>query len=81
MQFFLNFIPTVGLLVAVLLPLPLIYLAPPEVTTTHRVLAFLIPYGLQVVVTNVVEPLVFGDPHEHNIAGTWLRRSNDQWIK
>ena len=61
MQFFLNFIPTVGLLVAVLLPLPLIYLAPPDVTTTHRVLAFLIPYGLQIVVTNVVEPLVFGD--------------------
>ena len=64
-QFFLNFIPTVGLLVAVLLPLPLIYLAPPDVTTTHRVLAFLIPYGLQIVVTNVVEPLVFGDPHEY----------------
>jgi AI-2 transport protein TqsA len=58
LTFFLNFIPTVGLLVAVVLPIPLIYISP--VSTSNKLLAIIIPYGTQVIVTNFVEPLVFG---------------------
>ena len=58
LTFFLNFIPTVGLLVAVLLPIPLIYISP--VPASNKVLAIIVPYVTQVVVTNFVEPLVFG---------------------
>jgi hypothetical protein len=48
----------VGLLVAVVLPIPLIYISP--VPATNKILAVIIPYGTQVLVTNFVEPLVFG---------------------
>jgi AI-2 transport protein TqsA len=58
LTFFLNFIPTVGLLVAVVLPIPLIYISP--VPATNKFLAIVIPYGTQVIVTNFIEPLVFG---------------------
>lgn len=58
LTFFLNFIPTVGLLVAVVLPMPLIYISP--VPASNKFFAVVIPYGIQVLVTNFVEPLVFG---------------------
>ena len=63
LTFLLNFIPTVGLLIAVLLPLPLIYLAPGtcdplrsvcsipvehQIPLTNKLLAVIIPYVIQV---------------------------------
>lgn len=59
LSFGLNFIPTIGLLVATLLPAPLVYLAP--IDSLSKVLAMLIPYAVQLVVSNFLEPAVFGN--------------------
>jgi predicted PurR-regulated permease PerM len=56
--FCLNFIPTVGLLIAVLLPFPLVYFS--NIGTLHQVGAMAVPYGINLLVSNFVEPLVFG---------------------
>jgi AI-2 transport protein TqsA len=75
LTFCLNFIPTVGLLLAVLLPLPIILFAPScegervkgvnceygyGMEDYQRILAVVIPYCIQLVVANFVEPVVLG---------------------
>ena len=58
--FLLNFIPTVGAIVATLLPLPII-LMNPEVSLWTGILAIALPGAIHFVVGNIVEPMVLGD--------------------
>ena len=59
--FFLNFIPNVGSAVAILLPLPVILLAPAEdVPVMAKVLAVALPATVQFLVGNVLEPRWMG---------------------
>src|SRR5262249_13737217 len=46
LAFLLNFIPTVGSIIATLLPLPVVLLSP-DLSVTEKVLAFALPGGLQ----------------------------------
>lgn len=57
--FWLNFIPNVGAVVAVLLPMPLVILDP-EMHVAAMILAFVLPFCVHMVVGNVFEPLLFG---------------------
>ena len=58
--FLLNFIPSVGSLIATLLPLPVV-LVSPDVSFGVAVAAIAIPGGIQFVVGNVLEPKIMGD--------------------
>jgi len=58
--FLLNFIPSIGSVIAVLLPLPVV-LVSPDITTTEAVLAIAVPGTLQFVIGNIVTPKVMGD--------------------
>jgi len=60
LAFLLNFIPTVGSLVAMVLPLPVAYLAFSDQPHIW-ILAVLLPGSVQFVVGNVVEPYFQGD--------------------
>jgi AI-2 transport protein TqsA len=61
MAFFLNFIPNVGSAVAILLPLPMILLAPPEeVSMWAKALAIALPGTVQFLMGNVLEPRWMG---------------------
>lgn len=61
LTFMLNFIPTVGSLVAMILPIPLIVLDEVENDWTGRkALAILLPVAIQGYVGNILEPSVFG---------------------
>lgn len=61
MAFFLNFIPNIGSFVAMVLPLPIIILAPPEqLDFVDKVLAFALPGGVQLFMGNFVEPRWMG---------------------
>jgi AI-2 transport protein TqsA len=57
--FLLNFIPSIGSVIATLLPLPVVLLDP-QMGTGAKFLAFLIPGAIQFVIGNVVEPKVMG---------------------
>lgn len=59
MAFLLNFIPSVGSIVAVLLPLPIV-LVDPGVTTTAAVLALILPGAVQLTLGNFLEPKIMG---------------------
>lgn len=61
MAFLLNFIPTIGSVIATLLPLPVV-LVTPGISPLVATLAILIPAGLQGVIGNLVEPKVVGEP-------------------
>ncbi len=58
--FILNFIPSLGSLVATLLPLPVILFSP-DVTATTAVLAIALPALVQVVIGNFIDPRVMGE--------------------
>jgi AI-2 transport protein TqsA len=58
--FLLNFIPSVGSVVAVLLPLPVV-LVSPELSSTQAVLAIGLPGIIQFVIGNVITPKLMGD--------------------
>ncbi len=58
--FLLNFIPSIGSIIATLLPLPVVLLSP-EVSPLVAVLAILIPGIIQVTIGNGIEPKVMGD--------------------
>ena len=60
MAFLLNFIPSIGSIVATLLPLPVVLMSA-DLSTSARVLAIVIPGALQFAVGNVVEPKIMGD--------------------
>jgi AI-2 transport protein TqsA len=59
LAFLLNFIPTIGAIVATLLPVPIVFLTP-GVSPTVQVLAILIPAAIQGVIGNFVQPRVLG---------------------
>lgn len=59
LAFLLNFIPTVGSVIAVILPLPVALLSLPS--GGQVALVMLIPGAIQFVVGNVVEPKIMGD--------------------
>lgn len=57
--FLLNFIPSLGSIVATLLPLPVV-LVSPDLTPTARVLAILVPLVIQFIIGNIVDPKLMG---------------------
>jgi AI-2 transport protein TqsA len=60
LAFMLNFIPTMGSVIATLLPLPVVIITP-EISTTTAVLAIGVPALIQLVVGNIIAPKVMGD--------------------
>jgi len=57
--FILNFIPSVGSIIATILPLPVLLLSP-DISTTTLILAIVIPGTVQMAVGNAVEPRMMG---------------------
>jgi AI-2 transport protein TqsA len=57
--FLLNFIPSIGSLIATLLPLPVV-LVNPENTLTTMILAIALPAVIQLVIGSVIEPKIMG---------------------
>lgn len=60
LAFLLNFIPTIGSIIATLLPLPIILLSP-ELGVTAKVLALVIPAVIQLYLGNALQPRVLGN--------------------
>ena len=58
--FLLNFIPSVGSMIATVLPLPVVLFSP-ELSTTTAVLAIVLPGAVQFSIGNVLEPKLMGD--------------------
>ena len=58
--FLLNFIPSIGSIIATLLPLPVVLFSP-EVSTTTAVLAIALPGVIQFLIGNVIDPRVMGE--------------------
>lgn len=58
--FILNFIPSIGSIIATLLPLPVV-LASPDLSVTSATLAIAIPGTIQFIIGNILEPQVIGD--------------------
>jgi AI-2 transport protein TqsA len=59
LAFLLNFVPSVGSIVATLLPLPVV-LVSPDISMSTAILAVAIPAGIQLVLGNIVEPKIMG---------------------
>jgi AI-2 transport protein TqsA len=57
--FLLNFIPSVGSVIATLLPLPVVLFSP-DVSTTTAVLAIALPAIVQFSIGNIIEPNIMG---------------------
>ena len=57
--FLLNFIPSVGSVIATLLPLPVVLFSP-DLSATAAVLAIVLPAALQTVIGNVIDPKITG---------------------
>jgi AI-2 transport protein TqsA len=60
LAFLLNFIPTVGSIIATLLPLPVILLSP-EMGPTAKILALALPGAIQIYLGNAVQPRWLGN--------------------
>lgn len=59
LAFMLNFIPTIGSIIATILPLPLAVMSP-EVSPAGVVLALAIPTCIQFTIGNIIEPKILG---------------------
>lgn len=57
--FLLNFIPSIGSIVATLLPLPVV-LVSPDIALTDAVLAIVLPALIQFVIGSILEPKIMG---------------------
>jgi AI-2 transport protein TqsA len=60
LAFLLNFIPTVGSIIATLLPLPVILLSP-EMGPTAKIIALALPAAIQIFLGNAVQPRFLGN--------------------
>ncbi len=58
--FLLNFIPSIGSIIATLLPLPVVLMSP-DISGTAAALAIAVPGAIQITIGNFVEPRVMGD--------------------
>jgi AI-2 transport protein TqsA len=58
--FVLNFVPTVGSVVATLLPLPIV-LVSPQISVASAILALLLPFLIHFVIGNFIDPMLMGD--------------------
>jgi AI-2 transport protein TqsA len=58
--FVLNYIPSIGSVIATLLPLPIV-LVSPDITTAGAVMAIMIPFAIHFVIGNFIDPKVMGD--------------------
>ncbi len=56
----LNFIPSVGSIIATLLPVPVVVVSP-DISTTTATLAILLPSLIQIIIGNIIEPKVMGE--------------------
>jgi AI-2 transport protein TqsA len=63
--FLLNFIPNVGSIIAILLPLPVV-LVSPDIGTSQAILAIALPAVVQIVIGNVIAPKVLGEAVDLN---------------
>ena len=59
LAFLLNFIPSIGSVIATLLPIPIIYLDP-SLAVSAKIAAVVIPGVLQFVIGSIIEPRVMG---------------------
>lgn len=59
LAFLLNFIPSIGSIIATILPLPVVILNP-ELGMSVKVLAFAIPGAIQVTIGSILEPKIMG---------------------
>ncbi len=63
LAFLLNFVPNIGGAITTILPLPIILLSP-EMTIAAKVLAIVIPAGIQVIIGSFVQPKMLGNSLE-----------------
>jgi len=59
LAFLLNFIPSIGSIIAILLPIPVILLSP-KMSTAARILAIVIPALIQFAIGNLLQPKLMG---------------------
>ena len=57
--FLLNFIPSIGSIIATLLPLPVVLLSP-ELPLAAKILAIIIPSIIQFTIGNIIQPKIMG---------------------
>jgi AI-2 transport protein TqsA len=60
LTFLLNFIPNVGSFISIVLPIPIVWLAP-NFTTTQAILAIGIPAVIQFAIGNFIQPKLMGE--------------------
>jgi AI-2 transport protein TqsA len=63
LAFLLNFIPTIGSMIATILPLPVILLSP-QLSMTERILALALPAAIQTFLGSVVQPRMMGQSQD-----------------
>ncbi len=59
LAFLLNFIPSVGSVIATLLPVPVVVVSP-DISTTTAALAIVLPSLIQIIIGQIIEPKVMG---------------------
>ena len=72
LAFLLNFIPSIGSIIATALPIPVIMMQE-DLSTTATILAVILPGSLQIIIGNLVEPRIMGQSLElHDIGAPSL---------